>query len=165
MSTRRIKNAKDLDTGELIYFKGHAQATFMSDGLNVEETISNLANSQTSSKVELLNSISEKQDALVSGTNIKTINGESILGSGDIVIEGGETLTESDIAAMGFTKNTGTYSKPSGGIPKTDLASAVQTSWGKADTALQAVPSGYATETYVNNAIASAITTTLNTAV
>lgn len=32
----------------------------------------------------------------------------------------------------------GSYSKPSGGIPKTDLASAVQTSLGKADTALQA---------------------------
>lgn len=32
---------------------------------------------------------------------------------------------------------TGTYSKPSGGIPKTDLASAVQTSLGRADTALQ----------------------------
>lgn len=31
----------------------------------------------------------------------------------------------------------GTYSKPSGGIPKTDLANAVQTSLGKADTALQ----------------------------
>ena len=31
----------------------------------------------------------------------------------------------------------GTYSKPSGGIPSTDLASAVQTSLEKADTALQ----------------------------
>lgn len=31
----------------------------------------------------------------------------------------------------------GTYTKPSGGIPKTDLAAAVQTSLGKADTALQ----------------------------
>lgn len=30
-----------------------------------------------------------KQDKLVSGTNIKTINGESILGSGNIVISGG----------------------------------------------------------------------------
>lgn len=66
------------------------------------------------------------QDRLVSGQNIKTINGESILGSGDIAIEGGTTLTESDIAAMGFTKNTGTYSKPSGGIPKNDLAIDVQ---------------------------------------
>lgn len=34
----------------------------------------------------------------------------------------------------------GAYIKPSGGIPKTDLASAVQTSLGKADTALQTAP-------------------------
>ena len=44
------------------------------------------------------------------------------------------------------------YQKPSGGIPKTDLASDVQTSLGKADTALQQHQSlaGYATETWVN---------------
>ena len=35
---------------------------------------------------------------------------------------------------------TAKYTKPSGGIPKTDLASAVQTSLNKADTALQSVP-------------------------
>lgn len=46
-------------------------------------------------------------------------------------------VTEQTVAGWGFTKNTGTYSKPSGGIPKTDLASDVQTSLGKADTALQ----------------------------
>ena len=46
-------------------------------------------------------------------------------------------VTESTISGWGFTKNTGTYSKPSTGIPKSDLASAVQTSLGKADTALQ----------------------------
>lgn len=39
----------------------------------------------------------------------------------------------------------GKYSKPAGGIPKTDLASAVQTSLGKADSALQTVPSTYRT--------------------
>ena len=33
--------------------------------------------------------LSNKQDTLISGTNIKTINGTSILGSGDIVIAGG----------------------------------------------------------------------------
>ena len=106
-----------------------------------------------------------KQAALVSGTNIKTINNQSLLGSGNISISGGsggdenviETVkvngtaltpdankavdvpvpTESTVSGWGFTKNTGTYSKPSTGIPKTDLASAVQTSLGKADTALQ----------------------------
>lgn len=35
------------------------------------------------------NLLSNKQDTLVSGTNIKTINGESVLGSGNIVISGG----------------------------------------------------------------------------
>lgn len=47
---------------------------------------------------------------------------------------------EADVAAKGFTKNTGTYSKPAGGIPKTDLSTDVQSSLGKADTALQSAP-------------------------
>ncbi len=34
-------------------------------------------------------STSSKQDTLISGTNIKTINGNSLLGSGDLVISGG----------------------------------------------------------------------------
>lgn len=46
-------------------------------------------------------------------------------------------VTESTVSGWGFTKNTGTYSKPSSGIPKSDLDSAVQTSLVKADTALQ----------------------------
>lgn len=50
-------------------------------------------------------------------------------------------ITESTVSGWGFTKNTGTYSKPSDGIPKSDLASAVQTSLDKADTALQSLPS------------------------
>lgn len=45
--------------------------------------------------------------------------------------------TESTVAGWGFTKNTGTYSKPSTGIPKTDLASGVQDSLDLADTAVQ----------------------------
>lgn len=46
-------------------------------------------------------------------------------------------VTESTVSGWGFTKNSGTYSKPSTGIPKTDLANEVQTSLGKADSALQ----------------------------
>ena len=48
-----------------------------------------------------------------------------------------DAVTEGTVSGWGFTKNTGTYSKPTGGIPKADLASAVQTSLGKADSALQ----------------------------
>lgn len=47
------------------------------------------------------------------------------------------TITEQDVAAWGFTKNTGTYVKPSGGIPASDLADDLKTSLEKADTALQ----------------------------
>ena len=110
-----------------------------------------------------INDVSDKQDKLVSGTNIKTINHQSLLGSGNIDIQGGggtqvqsdwnETdtddpayiknkptipseVTESTVAGWGFTKNTGDYSKPSGGIPSTDLSSAVQTSLEKADNAV-----------------------------
>lgn len=55
-------------------------------------------------------------------------------------------VTESTVSGWGFTKNTGTYSKPSNGIPKSDLSSDVQASLGKADTALQSIPSEYVTE-------------------
>lgn len=61
-----------------------------------------------------------KSDSLVSGLGIKTINGQSILGEGNINIEGG-----------------GGYQPPVGGIPRGDLSSDVQTSLSKADTALQ----------------------------
>ena len=44
--------------------------------------------SETYNKVETGSLVSTKQDNLVSGTSIKTINGQSVLGSGDIVITG-----------------------------------------------------------------------------
>lgn len=44
----------------------------------------------TTAVTESINAaVSGKQDTLVSGTNIKTINGNSVLGSGNITIEGG----------------------------------------------------------------------------
>ena len=53
-------------------------------------------------------------------TEIKSINGK--------------TVCDSTARSAASAK----YAKPDGGIPKTDLASAVQTSLGKADSALQA---------------------------
>lgn len=52
-------------------------------------------------------------------------------------------VTADTVSGWGFTKNTGTYSKPSTGIPKSDLASAVQISLGKADSALQSYTEQY----------------------
>lgn len=45
--------------------------------------------------------LSAKQDTLVSGTNIKTINNQSILGSGNINIEGGSGGTSTDVQING----------------------------------------------------------------
>ena len=42
-----------------------------------------------------------KQDGLVSGTNIKTINGAPVLGSGDLVIQG-FTLAQAQATALCF---------------------------------------------------------------
>lgn len=49
--------------------------------------------------------IGNKQDTLVSGTNIKTINGTSVLGSGDIVISGGGSLSALTAATGSNTIN------------------------------------------------------------
>ena len=45
-------------------------------------------------KHEVDDKVSTKQDVLVSGTNIKTINGKDILGSGDVTIESGTDETK-----------------------------------------------------------------------
>lgn len=256
MATRKIKDAQDTTTNELIYIKGHAKATYMSDGRTVEDAINEMSTSENLSKyatkqevtdglsgkvdkvigkglstedftsalktkleglsnyndAELSDALSTLRgdfDKLVSGdttTAIKTFNEviafldgiqdtqdlSSIIASIEQQIAGKmdkvtlakvatsgsyndlsnkptipSAVTESTVSGWGFTKNTGTYSKPSGGIPKTDLASAVQTSLGKADSALQEHQSlaGYATELYVSDAISSAITNVLNTEV
>ena len=39
MANRIIKDAKDTKSNELIYFRGHAKATYMSDGRTVEDAI------------------------------------------------------------------------------------------------------------------------------
>ena len=56
---------------------------------------------------------------------------------------GAVVLDADDVGALPDTttaSDLGAYVKPSGGIPKSDLSSAVQTSLNKADTALQSAP-------------------------
>ena len=167
MATRKIIDAKH--NGEKVWLKGHAQATYMSNGSTVEDAINSIQGSSGEAGPETdpvfsaspAASITEankqawsnKQDAISDLTNIRngaakgaTAVQPSSLAT--VATSGSYTdlsnkptipsaVTESTVSGWGFTKNTGTYSKPSGGIPKSDLASAVQTSLGKADTALQ----------------------------
>ena len=63
---------------------------------------------------------------------VTSVNGET----GDVTV-----TVPTKVSDLTNDVGYGTYSKPSGGIPKADMASAVQTSLGKADTAYQK-PSG-----------------------
>lgn len=60
--------------------------------------LANTANTQATTNATDISTINTtltgKQDKLVSGTNIKTINGETLLGSGDLTIEAGSSITE-----------------------------------------------------------------------
>lgn len=61
--------------------------------------------------------ITGKQDTLVSGTNIKTINGESILGEGDITIQGGGGADYTAGEGITITGNTISVDKEALDIP------------------------------------------------
>ena len=66
--------------------------------------------------------VNAKQDTLISGSNIKTINGQDILGSGDIVISGGDkpyeeqylTFETLEDGTFSFTENDLQYSLDDG---------------------------------------------------
>lgn len=83
------KNAFEVTSDGSVYING------------VGDYVGNNASSTNSVKAI----IDRKQDTLVSGTSIKTINGESILGSGDITISGGDTSTSKDVYIFEINSN------------------------------------------------------------
>ena len=61
---------------------------------------------------KIITKLGQKQDTLISGTNIKTINGNSILGNGDLEIKRIESETIKNIVAC-TTAEYNTSSKSS----------------------------------------------------
>ena len=74
------------------------------DGLHpfISKEVNDLTNYTTTTNLNTL--LSGKQDTLVSGTNIKTINNNSILGSGNLTISGG---TSTDVQINGTSITSG----------------------------------------------------------
>ena len=99
------------------------------------EQITGDGNIEISTDVDLSNlatkeELNTKQDTLISGTNIKTVNGTTLLSSGNMELATKEELnTKQDVIS--------------------DLDS-IRSGSAKGETALQSVPSGYATEQWVN---------------
>ncbi len=94
-------NIKTVNGNSLL---GSGNITINSGGssVTVDTALSTSSTNPVQNKV-VTNAIYRKQDALESGTNIKTINGESLLGSGNIEISsssGGEGLTDHDFTIL-----------------------------------------------------------------
>lgn len=117
--------------------------------------------------------LASKQDTLVSGTNIKTINGQTLLGEGNIEIQGGGTITvDSDLSttsenpvqnkvittALNGKQDAGDYALKSE-IPDTSELATKEELAAKLDTATyNSEKSGFATKDELNSkADASAI--------
>lgn len=99
---------KDPNTFYVITDAQGADLTAIENRLSEDEEVTaaglNALNDRLSEDEEVtaagLNTLNEsKQDTLISGTNIKTINNESILGSGNINIQGGGGTVESAITS------------------------------------------------------------------
>ena len=168
VETISIKNSAD----KIIEFKTaeYFENLFIDNNEITSETLNNLDNRVTelenNDNSEIIESLNNKQDTI---SDLETIRSGAEKGATAVqptslatVATSGSyndlldkptipsAVTESTVSGWGFTKNTGTYSKPGSGIPKTDLSSDIQTSLGKADTALQSVPSEYITESELN---------------
>lgn len=85
--------------------KTHASATYQPKGdyATKTELATDLATKADTTTVNT--ELAKKQDKLVSGTNIKTVNGETLLGSGNIQIESGGAMP---VGAIFTTPRTGT---------------------------------------------------------
>lgn len=105
----------DLDTIRSNAEKGaEANRILSNTEFATAEQISGLADTLANVELDiynLSNEVGTKQEYLVSGTNIKTINGQSLLGSGNINIEGGEggggSLPEGVIDEEGYLYSHG----------------------------------------------------------
>lgn len=67
-------------------------------GANKIDYVSSIYTEFVHEQYAMKTDLNRKQDTLVSGTNIKTINNESILGSGNITIQGGGSVDQTVIS-------------------------------------------------------------------
>lgn len=93
--------------------KAGEAATSAGNAATSATNASNSATAAAGSAAAAAAALSTKQDTLVSGTNIKTINSQSLLGSGDIVISGG-----GGSSALTIDNKTAAYTVVAGDLGK-----------------------------------------------
>ena len=133
MANRKIKDAKDLVSGELIYFRNHAKATYMSNGMSVEDAINNIN----------FNGGDSGSGSDMSGYYTK----EQIDSKGYLTEIPSEYLTENELEGRGYATTTQVDAKQ-------DIISdlnVIRSGATAGATALQAVPAEYVTEDKLSN--------------
>lgn len=111
MSTRKVKDAQDLTTGELIYFKGHAQATYMSDGTTVEDAISDISSGSSDANVQTVDTGDVIDDVTVNYATKAYVDGlvgdiNSVLES---IINGGVNTQQENPISYGLPTRAAEY--------------------------------------------------------
>ena len=90
-----LGNVTNLDTSTTANITDSSNKRFITDAQ--QTIIGNTSGTNTgdnATNTQYSGLASSKQDTLVSATNIKTVNGSSILGSGDLSISGGLTFAQ-----------------------------------------------------------------------
>ena len=121
--------------------------------------------------------LNEKQDQLISGENIKTINGNSILGSGDITITGSGDVDLSNYynkvevdGKLDAKLDTSTYNSDKSGFASKDELSDYLTVSGAAETYqpigdyLTSIPDEYITESELSESLSNKLDTSIYSA-
>lgn len=138
------------ETGEVVITASDLGAYVLaSTGIPASDLASavqaSLAKADTALQSAPVTSVNGQTGDVVVTAPVTSVNGQT----GDVTISIPVTSVNGQTGAVtlvipsklsDLTNDEGFYVKPASGIPKTDLASAVQTSLGKADTALQTAP-------------------------
>ena len=127
MANRTIKDAKDTKSNELIYFRGHAKATYMSDGRTVEDAINSVG---------------------TGGGDMSNYYTKGEIDSKGYITEiPSEYVTETELNGKNYATTTQVNAKQDA---ISDL-STIRSGAALGATALQSVPAEYVTETELNN--------------
>ena len=124
--------------------KAATKPTYTASEVGAAPTTHNHTTSQITDFTNVVNGLIDTKIAEIPSVKVPEYTLETGTDEGSIVLKKDGAVVGDDVIIQGYSALKASiaakYTKPEGGIPKTDLASDVQASLGKADTALQSAP-------------------------